>query len=108
MVLQGDLLISQMGNHVVSTVQDEILFAFAGIGIGQFGGDGGRALDANLRSPAGSCQLTQRGNVYIADTDNHRIRKVDANGIITTVVGSGDPDQGAFFGDGGVRPHRRA
>ena len=106
MVLQGDLLISQMGNHVVSTVQDEILFAFAGIGIGQFGGDGGRALDANLRSPAGLA-IDSRGNVYIADTDNHRIRKVDANGIITTVVGSGDPDQGAFFGDGGVGTQAR-
>ena len=101
MVLQGDLLISQMGNHVVSEVQDEVLFAFAGIGIGQFGGDGGRALDANLRSPTGLA-VDQRGNIYISDTDNHRIRKVDSNGIIATVVGSGDPDQGAFFGDGGT------
>ena len=106
MVLQGDLLISQMGNHVVSTVQDEVLFAFAGIGIGQFGGDGGRALDANLRSPAGLA-IDSRGNIYIADTDNHRIRKVDSNGIITTVVGSGDPDQGAFGGDGGAATQAR-
>ena len=106
MVFQGDLLISQMGNHVVSKVQDEVLFAFAGIGVGQFGGDGGRALDANLRSPAGLA-VDQSGNIYIADTDNHRIRKVDSRGIITTVVGSGDPDQGAFFGDGGAASQAR-
>ena len=106
LVFQGDLLISQMGNHVVSTVQDEILFAFAGIGIGQFGGDRGRALDANLRSPTGLA-IDPRGNVYIADTDNHRIRKVDSRGIITTIVGSGDPDQGAFFGDGGAGTQAR-
>ena len=106
MVLQGDLLISQMGNHVVSTVQNDVLFAFAGIGIGQFGGDGGRALDANLRSPAGLA-VDQHGNIYIADTDNHRIRKVDSNGIITTAVGSGDPDQGSFGGDGGAGTQAR-
>ena len=98
MVFQGDLLISQMGNHVVSTVQDGVLFAFAGIGVGQFGGDGGRALDANLRSPTGLA-IDPRGNIYIADTDNHRIRKVDSRGIITTVVGTG---QNGFFGDGGA------
>ncbi len=106
LVFQGDLLISQMGNHVVSTVQDEVLFAFAGIGVGQFGGDGGRALNANLRSPAGLA-VDQSGNIYIADTENHRIRKVDSRGIITTVVGSGDPDQGAFLGDGGAGTQAR-
>ncbi|MCY3870861.1 MAG: FG-GAP-like repeat-containing protein [Gemmatimonadetes bacterium] len=100
MVFRSDLFISQMGGHVVSKVQNDVLSAFAGMGIGQFGGDGARALDANLRSPAGLA-VDQRGNIYIADTDNHRIRKVDSNGIITTVVGSGDPDQGAFGGDGG-------
>ena len=101
MVFQGTLFISQMDNHVVSTVRDEVLFAFAGIGIGQFGGDGRRALDANLRSPTGLA-VDQNSNIYIADTDNHRIRKVDSNAIITTVVGSGNPDQGAFWGDGGL------
>ncbi|MCY4351975.1 MAG: hypothetical protein OXC45_02585, partial [Gemmatimonadetes bacterium] len=46
-------------------------------------------------------------NIYIADTENHRIRKVDSRGIITTVVGSGDPDQGAFLGDGGAGTQAR-
>ena len=106
MVFQGDLFISQMGGHVVSRVQNGVLSAFAGMGVGQFGGDGGRALDANLRSPTGLA-VDQSGNIYIADTENHRIRKVDSNGIITTIVGSGNPDQGAFWGDGGAGTQAR-
>ena len=39
------------------------------------------------------------GNLFIADTDNHRIRRVDPNGIITTVAGNGT---GGFSGDGGL------
>ncbi len=104
--VQGDLIISQTGNHVVSRVQNRVLFDIVGTGIGQFGGDRGRAANANLRRPTGLA-VDQSGNLYIADTDNHRIRKVDRHGTITTVAGSGNPDQGAFSGDGGAGTHAR-
>ncbi|HEY5934458.1 MAG TPA: hypothetical protein VIU61_07485 [Kofleriaceae bacterium] len=70
-----------------------------------FAGDGGPATEARLNQPflqwadpAGRLAYDSAGNLYIADTDNNRIRRVDAvTNIITTVVGNGD--QG-FSGDG--------
>src|SRR5262249_33445202 len=51
-------------------------------------GDGGIATAAQLSSPGGLAR-DSAGNLYIADTDNHRIRKVTPDGLITTVAGSG-------------------
>jgi uncharacterized protein (TIGR03437 family) len=53
-----------------------------------FGGDGGPATSAVLNSPQ-SLSADPKGNVYVADNGNSRIRKVDAQGIITTLVGTG-------------------
>lgn len=53
-------------------------------------GDGGLAVNATLNEPGGVA-FDQHGNIYIADTSNARVRKVDANGIITTVAGPGQP-----------------
>src|SRR5439155_23906962 len=62
-------------------------------------GDGGAATSASLYDPT-ALALDASGNLYIADQNNHRIRKVDAaTGIITTVAGNGSP---AFGGDGGA------
>ena len=66
-------------------------------GNGGFSGDGGPATSASLDSPY-SVALDSVGNLYIADSLNHRIRKVSAGGTITTVAGSGIP---GFSGDGG-------
>ena len=67
-------------------------------GTGQFGfsGDGGPATEAKLT--VGDIALDGEGNMYISDTENQRIRKVDKDGIITTVVGSGEL---GYSGDGG-------
>ncbi len=65
---------------------------------GQFHGDGGPAASATLRFPS-SVAVDERGDLYIADTMNHRVCKVDAvTGIIRTVAGTG---QRRFSGDGG-------
>ena len=59
-----------------------------------FSGDGGPARLANLRAPS-SLALDSQGNLYISDTENHRVRKVDpATGVITSVVGTGRPALG--------------
>ena len=70
----------------------------AGSGTAGFGGDGAAAVSAQLRSPDGVA-VDGSGNLYIADTWNHRIRKVTAStGAISTVAGSGTA---GFGGDGG-------
>lgn len=70
----------------------------AGNGIQGYSGDGGPAIEAKLNQPSGVTVDTS-GNLYITDTVNQRIRKVDTNGIITTVAGNGIPGYG---GDGGA------
>ena len=61
-------------------------------------GDVGAATNAQLNYPRGIA-VDSSGNLYIADDGNHRIRKVDTNGIITTVAGTGSS---GFSGDGGA------
>ncbi len=63
-----------------------------------YSGDGGVATLAALNNPYGIA-VDDSGNVYIADTDNNRIRKVDSSGIITTVAGNGTA---GYSGDGGL------
>jgi sugar lactone lactonase YvrE len=67
----------------------------AGTGRAGFSGDGGPATEAKIA--AGDVVFDREGNMYIADDDNHRIRKVDKDGIIHTVAGSGKAD---YSGDG--------
>jgi len=68
----------------------------AGTGVAGSSGDGGPALSANLYSPYGVA-VDAAGNLYISDSGNYRIRKVDGSGNITTVAGSGAY---GFTGDG--------
>ncbi len=60
----------------------------AGTGSRSYSGDGGPATEAHLNRPRG-VDVDGSGNIYIADTENHRIRTVDAQGRITTVAGTG-------------------
>ena len=60
-------------------------------------GDGGPATSARLRGPVG-LDFDADGNLYITDFLNHRIRRVDTEGVITTLAGSGEP---SFSGDEG-------
>ncbi len=95
---QGNLLIVDQGNQRIRKVDSHgIITTFAGNGTQGFSGDGGAAVEAALNMPAGIA-VDSIGNVYIADQMNHRVRKVDTNHMISTVVGNGTP---AFSGDQG-------
>lgn len=75
-----------------------IIATVAGTGTANFSGDGGKALSAELNSPSGLA-FDPAGDLYIADTQNERIRKVNATtGIIVTIAGNGG---GAYGGDQG-------
>ncbi len=65
-----------------------IIMTVAGTGEHGYSGDGGLAINAKLNRPEGLV-VSDSGEVYIADRGNHCIRKVDVNGIITTVAGTG-------------------
>jgi len=80
-----------------SFAQSGIITTSAGNGIPGFSGDGGPATAAQLSRPTGVA-VDSAGNLYIADADNVRIRKVAATGVISTVAGNGF---GGFSGDGG-------
>lgn len=84
-----NLYIADDGNHVIRKVSPSgIISTIAGNGTSGFSGDGGIATDAQLNLPTG-VTTDQFGNVYIADYFNHRIRKVNTSGIISTIAGNG-------------------
>ena len=94
----GNLYIADRGNHRIRKVDSTgTITTVAGTGERGFGGDGGPATAARLTFPRGVA-VDSAGNLYIVDRGNHRIRKVDSAGVITTVAGTGERD---FSGDGG-------
>lgn len=94
----GNVYVAEPERNVVWRIDSYGLIApLAGTGDRGFGGDGGPADKALLASPHGLA-VDGQGNLYIADSFNHRIRKVDPTGQIETVVGVGEPGYG---GDGG-------
>ncbi|HST25025.1 MAG TPA: PKD domain-containing protein [Gaiellaceae bacterium] len=93
---QGSLYIADSGNNRIRKVSGGIITTVAGAGTAGYSGDGGPAASAQLQSPD-SVAVDAQGNLYIADSGNHRVRKV-SGGIITTVAGDGAL---GFSGDGG-------
>ncbi len=96
----GNIFIADLGNQRIRRVDVDTgaITTVAGTGQEGFGGDGGPATEARLANPSGVA-VDAAGNLYIADWDNHRIRRVDAvSGLIFTVAGAGENGAG---GDGG-------
>ncbi|OPY76594.1 MAG: tRNA nuclease WapA precursor [Syntrophorhabdus sp. PtaU1.Bin050] len=96
----ADPTILHKGNGTTVQAGGGTRFITTVAGNGQFygySGDGGPATQAALGTPS-SMAVDEKGNLYIADTSAHSVRKVDSNGIITTVAGNG---QSGFSGDGG-------
>ncbi|MFB1482347.1 RHS repeat-associated core domain-containing protein [Corallococcus sp. RDP092CA] len=86
---EGTLYIADTGNHRIRRVTpDGVISTLAGTGLAADGGDGGPATLANLRAPAGVA-VGPDGGIYLADTGNHRIRRVTPDGNISTVAGTG-------------------
>ena len=84
----GNLYIADEHNSRIRKVTSSgIISTVAGTGISGYSGDGGPAVAAQLDGPD-SVALDASGNLYIADRNNNRIRKVSPNGIIRTVAGT--------------------
>jgi uncharacterized protein (TIGR03437 family) len=92
----GNLYIADVGNSRIRKISNGVITTVAGNGTQGFRGDNGPATSAQLANPVGVA-VDSAGSVYIADRNNHRIRKV-SGGVITTVAGNGT--QG-FSGDNG-------
>lgn len=99
----GTLYISDQANQRIRALRPgDIIETIAGTGTQGYSGDGGPALDAELHlpvsqsaPPAGRLATDTEGNIYLADTLNHVIRRVGTDGIITTIAGTGAPGNGS-------------
>jgi DNA-binding beta-propeller fold protein YncE len=91
----GKIYISDSGNHRIRAITAGKVTTIAGSGRMGFGGDGKGATSAEINTPQ-KIAIDKNGNLFIADRANHRVRKVDARGIITTVAGGGRPSEMIF------------
>jgi trimeric autotransporter adhesin len=98
------LIVDRVNNRVRNVDASGLLTSFAGDGFGwdrftgRFAGDGGPATLASFYRPA-AVTLDSDGNVYISDTSNHRVRRIDQDGTVSTIAGSGGA---GFSGDDGA------
>jgi RHS repeat-associated protein len=88
---------SSSTNRILKVDTEGIITTVAGNGTQGYSGDGGPAIEASLYYPSGVA-IDSDGNICIADYGNHRIRKVDTYGIITTIVGNGISGYGGDSG----------
>jgi uncharacterized protein (TIGR03437 family) len=94
----GNLYIADSVNHRIRLLTGGNVTTVAGTGSAGWAGDGASATSAELNFPEGIA-VDSTGNLYIADTGNHVIRKVDTTGNITTIAGTGG--QSGAIGDNG-------
>jgi sugar lactone lactonase YvrE len=102
----GNMAIDASGNLFFSddhrvrkiTISNGFVTTVAGTGMTGFSGDGGAATAAMLNSPS-DLAFDTAGNLYMADNGNHRIRKINTSGVITTIAGTGSQSCG---GDNGL------
>src|SRR4051812_21286927 len=94
----GNLYVAETGANAIRKIAPNgTMTTIAGNGVPEFRGDGGPAVSASLNGPEGMA-IDAAGNVYIADTFNHRVRMVAPDGSISTIAGNGLP---AYSGDNG-------
>jgi len=96
---EGNLFICDVQNSAIRRLGlDGVITTFAGSGAAGYSGDGGPAGQAVLNKPY-DLRFAPNGDIYIADTGNHRIRRITPDGTITTVVGTGDKGFAGDLGD---------
>ena len=96
--IYGNMFIADSGNSVVRKVDlNGVITTIAGTGKESYTGDGGPATQATMNNPV-SLAVDPAGNIYISDQGNNVVRKVDTNGVMSTVAGNGLVGAG---GDGG-------
>jgi len=96
----GNLFIADWHNFRIRKIDTNgVITTVAGTNTAGFAGDGGLAVNAKLSSAPAAVAVDGFGNLFIADSGNNRIRKVDTNGIITTIAGT---NSAGFSGDGGA------
>src|ERR1017187_7388867 len=91
------VLVSSLGFCSLASAQNGIITTVAGGGTQSFAGDGGPATAASLNYPF-SIAVDTSGNLFFTDFNNYRVRKVSANGVITTVAGNGTPGYSDYTG----------
>ncbi|MGH9022667.1 MAG: hypothetical protein ACRDV9_06155, partial [Acidimicrobiia bacterium] len=85
----GNIYVADTENHKIRKIAASgVITTLAGTGTAGFSGDGGPAISARLNNPHGVA-VDGAGNVYVADAPNHRIRRIDTAGLITTIAGTG-------------------
>ena len=95
----GNLFIVEASSPRIRKVDaDGVLTTIAGTGEPGYSGDGGPAIDAQIGEDIRGIAVDADGNVYFSENNGRRVRKVDTEGTITTVAGTGELD---FSGDGG-------
>ena len=95
---KGVMYFSDRINHQIRKMDtDGVISTIAGTGSSDFTGDGGPALEATFSDPV-FLEIDKAGNLYVGDMTNKRIRKIDTNGIVTTIAGNGLMEES---GDGG-------
>ncbi|MDE0104869.1 MAG: hypothetical protein OXN89_21030 [Bryobacterales bacterium] len=94
----GNLYVADLYNYRIRRIDSSgMITTIAGTGQREHSGDGGKATEASLQGPS-SLAFDRSGNLYIAGYYEHRVRRIDPDGIITTVAGTGKQGD---RGDGG-------
>ena len=103
----NDCFLDGRGGLLIADIQDQrirrldlasgIITTFAGNGEKVRGGDGGPAIDASILGARAVC-MDSKGNTYIAEREGNGVRKVDSNGVMSTLAGDGER---GYTGDGG-------
>ena len=95
----GAVLVIDRANNAIRRIgPDGVITTLAGTGVPGFEGDGGLAAKAKLRNPR-DLVVNGDGSVFVADSGNNRVRRIDPDGTIRTIAGDG---QTTFGGDGGL------
>ncbi len=94
----GELWIADSGNNRIRRIDYGVISTIAGTGAAGFGGDGGAAIEAALNTPQ-KIAVAENGTVFFTDRANHRVRKIGRDGVISTVVGDGEPASSLSLGE---------